>query len=206
MEQPDEQMTGHNESNAALLIIDMVNPLDFDGAAQLQRHAAVAARALATLKMGLKRQGVPIIYANDNFSDWQRDFPALVRACRNRADSAALIEPIMPEADDLFVLKPMHSAFFHSPLQVLLQQRGIDHVVLAGVAGDGCVLASALDAHMRQLHVTLATDAIASSSLERNGAALRLLEDAIGADVRDCVEIVARLRNCADGDEYSGQI
>lgn len=189
-------MARDNESGTALLIIDMVNPLDFDDAAALQRHAAVAAKALARLKAGLKQRHAPVIYVNDNFSNWQQDFPTLVGICRNRPDSGALITPILPETDDLFVLKPMHSAFFHSPLQVLLQQRRIGHVVLTGVAGDGCVLASALDAHMRGLQVTLARDAVASISRARNEAALQMLVDSIDADVRDCTQIVADPVGC----------
>lgn len=178
----------------ALLIIDMVNPLDFDGGESLRKHASRAALCLAGLKQALRRQGIITIYANDNFTDWEHDFRELVKRCREQEASASLIMPILPEEGDLFVLKPMHSGFFHSPLQILLEQRGIDHVILAGVAGDGCVLATALDAHMRKLRVTVARDAVASITAERNDAALDLMRGAIGADVRTCDQVAQRVR------------
>ena len=51
----------------ALLIVDMINPLDFEGGKAMRPQAAEAARRIATLKQRLKREGVPVVYVNDNF-------------------------------------------------------------------------------------------------------------------------------------------
>ena len=60
-------------SRSALLVVDMINPLDFPGADKLLRQALPMLPALARLKQRLKARGVPTIYVNDNFTHWLSD-------------------------------------------------------------------------------------------------------------------------------------
>jgi nicotinamidase-related amidase len=169
----------------ALLIVDMINPLDFPGARALQRQALPVAAAIARLKARLKPRGVPVIYVNDNFTQWLRDFHELVAICsRPDAPGAALITPIAPEHDDYLVLKPKHSAFLASPLDVLLHQLDVRHVIVTGIAGDGCVMTTAADAHMREFEVSVPSDCCASISRARNQRALQVLRESMGIDTR----------------------
>jgi nicotinamidase-related amidase len=64
---------------------------------------------------------------------------------------ADLVRPIAPGEDSLFVVKARHSIFYETPLNYLLLQQSIDHVVLCGQVAEQCVLHSALDAHIRHL-------------------------------------------------------
>ena len=119
----------------------MVNPLDFPGGDALRAAgAARGARDRAT-QAPLKRDGLPVVYVNDNFTHWLYDFRELVAIC-SQPDvlGAPLTHTLPPEHDDYLVLKPKHSAFFASPLEVLLRQLQVGHVVVTGIAGDGCVL------------------------------------------------------------------
>jgi len=170
---------------SALLIVDMVNPLDFPGATALLRHARPVATRIARLKQRLKARGVPAIYVNDNFTHWLRDFRELVAICSQPgARGEPLVATLAPEHDDYLVLKPKHSAFFATPLEVLLEQLKVRHVVVSGIAGDGCVLATANDAHMRGFEVSVPSDCCASISKPRNDRALRLLREAMHVDTR----------------------
>lgn len=170
---------------SALLIVDMVNPLDFPGATALLRHARPVATRIARLKQRLKARGVPVIYVNDNFTQWRRDFRELVAICSQPdARGAPLSVALAPENDDYLVLKPRHSAFFATPLEVLLEQLHVRHVVVSGIAGDGCVLATANDADMRGFDVSVPSDCCASISKPRNERALRLLREARQIDTR----------------------
>ena len=164
----------------ALLIVDMINPLDFPGADRLLRQAMAILPPLARLKRRLKARGVPIVYVNDNFTHWLSDFRELVAIC-SQPDAAGkpLVEALAPEHDDYLVLKPKHSGFFATPLEVLLAQLGVRRVVVTGIAGDGCVLATAADAHMRDFEVVVPSDCCASITRARNDRALRLLRDAM---------------------------
>jgi nicotinamidase-related amidase len=170
---------------AALLIIDMINPLDFPGADAMRTQALPAARAIARLKKRMKADGSPVVYVNDNFTHWLNDFRELVAICSQPdAPGAPLTRALAPEHDDYLVLKPKHSGFYATPLEVLLAQLEVRRVVVTGIAGDGCVLATALDAHMRDFEVAVPSDCCASMTRERNTRALALLRDSIHVDTR----------------------
>lgn len=170
---------------SALLVVDMINPLDFPGAKPLLRQAVPAARRIATLRKRMKARGFPTIYVNDNFTRWRCDFNELVAICSQPgAPGAPLVEMLAPGRDDYLVLKPRHSAFFASPLEVLLGQLGIGHVVVTGIAGDGCVLATAADAHMRDFRVSVPSDCCASISKARNDRALQLLRESMKIETK----------------------
>lgn len=74
------------------------------------------------------------------------------------------------------MLKPKHSAFFGTPLELLLQHLKASRLILAGVASDQCVLATAMEAVMRDLAVVVPRDCVASQSVTRNDTVLRQLE------------------------------
>jgi nicotinamidase-related amidase len=165
---------------SALLIVDMVNPLDFPGADRLRRQALAILSPLARLKRRLKARGVPVIYVNDNFTHWLSDFRELVAICSQPdAPGRPLVEAVPPEHDDYLVLKPKHSGFFATPLEVLLSQLEVRRVVVTGIAGDGCVLATASDAHMREFEVVVPSDCCASITRARNQRALRLMRESM---------------------------
>lgn len=170
---------------SALLVVDMINPLDFPGAERLRRQAEALLPELVRLKRRLKARGIPVVYVNDNFTHWRSDFRELVAICSQPdAPGAALAQELPPEHDDYLVLKPKHSGFFASPLEVLLSQLGVRHVVVTGIAGDGCVLATATDAHMRDFQVSVPADGCASITRARNDRALRVLHDSLRLDTR----------------------
>lgn len=163
-------------SRSALLVIDMINPLDFAEGRKLLTQALPVARRIARLKARLKGEGVTCIYVNDNFGNWQHGFRELVAICaQDGVLGAPLARLLAPDADDLSVLKPQHSAFYNTPLEALLRERGIERVLLAGVAGEHCILASAMDAKMRKLELVVVRDAVASVTAERNQRALAVL-------------------------------
>ena len=178
-------------SRTALLIIDMVNALDFPEGARLLAHALPAARRVARLRKRLKAQGVPAMYVNDNFTHWQEDFRQLVAIC-SQPDvvGAPLVEALPPEQDDDSILKPQHSAFYNTPLEVLLEQLGVTRVVLTGIATDQCILASALDARMRRLETVVAGDGTAAMTPARHRNALAVMKE-MEVEVRTCARITA---------------
>jgi len=134
-----------SHKHEALVLIDFVNLLNFDGAVKLEPQAVRAARHAAALKRGLKRFRVPTIYANDNFGNWRSDFRQLVDTCA-QTRGRRLVSLLEPEPDDLFVFKPPHSCFYQTPLMLLLQSLRVSRLILTGLTADICVLFSAYDA------------------------------------------------------------
>jgi nicotinamidase-related amidase len=160
----------------ALLLVDVINPLDFPEADQLLRYAVPAAEKLADLKKRARKAGVPVVYANDNFGRWRSDLTAVVERCREPGcKGAALVGLLRPGKEDYFVLKPKHSAFFSTTLDTLLRHLGTRTLVIGGFAADICVLFSANDAYMRDLRVVVPSDGVASNEAPDRDAALALV-------------------------------
>src|SRR4029079_1157057 len=96
-----------------LLLIDVINDLDFPGNETLVKNAEAMAKSLAKLKAKAKQNGCPAIYVNDNFGRWRSDFQTLVKHCLEDEVSGRLVaELLRPADDDYFVLKPAHSGFY----------------------------------------------------------------------------------------------
>lgn len=167
-------------SRVALLVIDMINPLRFDGAQDIAAPAVEAAACTAALKRRLAERGVPAIYVNDNFGHWRSDFVELVQRCRRGGGAAAaLVRRIAPRRHDLTVLKPRHSAFFGTPLDLLLERIGARELVITGLATDLCVQFSAADAYVHGFKLWVPEDCTAAESPERKQAALAWMREAL---------------------------
>src|ERR671914_2961914 len=94
-----------DKSNVALLLIDVINDLEFDSGAELLRHALPMAERLAALKRRAKSAGVPVVYVNDNFGKWQSDFKKILAHCiDDDSTGRPVAEMLRPEEDDYFVL------------------------------------------------------------------------------------------------------
>ena len=163
-----------------LLIIDMISCWDFPDADKLQPQAKRITPHIAALKARCVKAGVPVVYANDNRGRWRSDFPALVAlslACGN--DGGWITQTLRPSEDDYFVLKPKHSAFFGTPMDMLLEYLHAHRVILTGVASDQCILCTAMECRMRDLDVVVPRDCVASQSQARNNAVLLQFDEAL---------------------------
>ena len=168
--------------HSALLLIDVINDFEFPESGRLLRHAVPAARRLAKLKHAAKNAGVPVIYVNDNFGRWQSTFEEQIERC-SAVDSPGhpVASVLLPGKDDYFVLKPMHSGFYSTSLEVLLGFLDIRTLLLTGFAGDICVLYTANDAYMRSYDLIVVNDCVASESESGNRAAIEHMKTRLKA-------------------------
>ncbi|PYS80559.1 MAG: isochorismatase [Acidobacteria bacterium] len=179
-----------DKSNVALLLIDVINDLDFGGGEELLRHALPMARRLAELKRRARAAGVPVVYVNDNFGKWQSDFKKILEHClKDGVPGRPVAELLRPEEDDYFVLKPKHSGFFSTTLDILLDYLGVKTLVLTGLTGDICVLFTAHDAYMRDFHLVIPSDCVASNDPGENEYTLEKMARLMDADTRPSNEI-----------------
>jgi nicotinamidase-related amidase len=186
----DRSHQAPDNAETALLLIDVINDLEFDGGEKLLANALPMASALAALKRRAKAAGIPAIYVNDNFGRWRSDFRKLVQYCLdNDIRGRPIVAQLAPEEDDYFVLKPKHSAFFQTNLEILLKYLGTRELILTGMASDICVLFSANDAYMRDLGIFVPYDCVASEEAERNRQVLALMERVLKADVTRSTEL-----------------
>ena len=133
--------------------------------------------AIATLKRRWAAARVPVIYANDNSGQWRSDFKFVVdESLDSQGLGAEITRQLQPAPDDYFVLKPKHSAFFATPLEILLDHLRAKRLIIAGVAGDQCVMNTAADARMRDFDVVVPSDCIASLTQARNAPASAVID------------------------------
>jgi nicotinamidase-related amidase len=186
-----DNVRGHDHpSPVALLAIDVINALDFDGGKDLLRYALPMAENLARLQSQARSAGVPVIYANDNFGRWRSDFRTILDHClHDDVPGEPIARLLHPQDDDYFILKAKNSAFYCTALDILLQHVGVRTMVLTGVSCNICVLFTANDAHMRNLRVIVPSDCVAAENEEDASGALELMAHELHVEVVPSAEI-----------------
>ena len=170
-------------AESCLLIIDMINPFTFPDAERVLPFALKAATRIAQLKERARREGIPTIYVNDNFGKWRHDFRSLVARClKASCNGHPIVELLRPDEEDYVILKPKHSGFFATPLELLLKALESRHLILTGIAGDSCVLYTAADAHMRDFTLHVPEDCTASIEPSANRLALEHMKSNLKVD------------------------
>ena len=188
-----------DECPVALLLIDWINDLEFDVGEKLLPQALAAAKATAALRRRAKQAGVPVIYCNDNFGKWRSDFRSLLAHVLNdEVRGKPIAELLAPEEDDYFVLKPKHSGFHSTSLDVLLAHLGASTLILTGIAGNFCVLFTAQDAYMRDFRLLVPRDCAACEVEADHRHALEHMAKVCKADIASSTAIdFARLQKAA---------
>lgn len=177
-------------SPIALILIDVINDLDFPGSLRLLKQALPMARRLAFLKRRAKQHQVPCIYVNDNFGQWKSDFRRTISHCaESHSTGAPIVELLQPADDDYFVLKPKHSGFHATTLELLLEYLGIETLILTGIATNICVLFTANDAYMRDYKLYVPADCVAANSPTDTRYSLSQMKLVLKADIRNSAQI-----------------
>ena len=169
----------------ALLVIDMINLFDFEGGDRLAQQAMKIYKNVDILRSAFTARQWPVLYVNDNFMNWNREFSDLVATCRQAEGATGTIAGALePRRGDYYVLKPRHSAFLCTTLPAILSDLRVSELVVTGVATDSCVLATVQDGHMRGYKVRVPQDAVAAQTLARSKRALSLMAECMDVDIR----------------------
>jgi nicotinamidase-related amidase len=182
-----------DESPVALILIDVINDMEFDSGEALFRNALPAARKLAALKKAARAAGAATIYVNDNFGKWRSDFRqqldhVLKEGCRGEP----IAQLLKPEEEDYFVLKAKHSGFYHTQLDLLLDYLQVKTVILGGFTTDMCVLFTASDAYLRDLDIIVPPDCCAAANVEHHDQALEHMSRVLQVKTQASTELDLR--------------
>jgi nicotinamidase-related amidase len=171
-----------DRSSVVLVLIDVINDLEWPGGDRMLPDALAMARRIAALKRRATLARVPTLYVNDNFGRWKSDFRAQVAHClEDGVCGQAIVELLQPSEEDYFVLKPMHSGFFGTSLELLLRHLEARTLILCGIAANNCVLLTANDAYMHGYELVVPADAVASNTRAETAAALEQLRTVVKA-------------------------
>jgi nicotinamidase-related amidase len=174
--------------STAVCVVDMLNPYDHEDAEQLTRSVEGVVEPIAALVERARGSGAEVIYVNDNYGDWNSSQEELAeRAVSGRRPD--LVEPILPPDGASFVIKARHTIFYMTPLEYLLAQKEVDHLVLVGQVTEQCILYSALDAYVRHLRVSVPRDGVAHIHEDLADAALKMMERNMRAELTVCADL-----------------
>ena len=179
-----------DRAGAALLLIDVINDLDFPDNEELVRTSLDLARRLVELKSRCKAAGIPVIYVNDNRGRWRSNLADLLNSCtRPDAPGRDFSRMLAPDEDDYVVLKPKHSGFYATPLETLLQYIGARSVIIGGVTTNACVLMTVSDAYVRDLHLHVPSDCVAALNAADQRTALEMMQHNFAADTTPSAQL-----------------
>ena len=163
----------------ALLIIDMQNDFVDPNTRLYSEKARSLIPLLNQLTQASRSNNVPVIWViqehRRQLVDFGREGDISPVHCVEGTPGAALIEELERADSDYTVIKRRYSGFYATDLELLLRNLGCDTVILTGIATDGCVQATGLDAQARDYYVRAVVDATTGTSDEATAAALGAL-------------------------------
>ena len=196
---PDLHGNAPDKADVAILLIDVINDLEFPEGSSSCGFAVPMADRIARLKERARDAGVPVIYVNDNFGRWRSDFNAQVEHClEDGVRGRPVAERLRPRRGRLLraqaqalglLLHHARRPARSTTLDVLLEYLGARTLILTGMAANICVLFTANDAYMRDFHLVVPEDCVASNTEEENRLALDEMRKVLKADTRASDEL-----------------
>ncbi|MBN1105024.1 MAG: cysteine hydrolase [Deltaproteobacteria bacterium] len=157
-----EPINGH----PALLIIDMVKD-NFDESRNLP-ITPLARRIIEPinrLKKAFRTHGWPVVFSTDAFGRGDFIFSGRMKPhSLEGTEGARVIDELGCGEADLWLPKPRFSAFFRTPLDGWLKERGVTLCAVAGIATNYCVLTTALDSICCDFRTVILEDCTAAIS------------------------------------------
>jgi len=179
-----------DRSPAVLLLVDVINDLDFPQNEKLLAQSEELGSRIASLKRSCKAAGIPTIYVNDNHGKWRSDISEVLRyALRPASPGRLMVRQLVPDSEDYIVLKPKHSAFYATPLETLLEYIGAKTLIVAGLTTNACVMITASDIYVRDYRLFVPSDCVAALTEEEQRKALELMEKNFAADTTPSLDL-----------------
>ena len=165
-----------------LLLVDVFNDFGHEDGARLLASFDARFPRLRRLLADSRAAGIPVIYANDSGDVFDGNAGAIFERSRSGAAGPAMAQ-IQPLDGDRFVVKPRYSAFDYTPLVLILDDLGVERIVLAGMSTEGCVAQTAIAAKEHGYKVSVVPSACATVDVELEQIALAYLTRVVGVVV-----------------------
>lgn len=168
----------------AVLVVDMLN--DFvTGALKCDRGLKIVPKT-AELLNGCREKGIPVIFCNDAHI---KGIDHELKLWGDHAIAGTKGAEVIPELKlcekDYVVPKRRYSGFFHTDLDLLLKELGVDTVIMTGLHTHMCVRHTSADAYQLGYSVVVAKDATDSFTQEDYDYGIKYLKEVYGAEITD---------------------
>ena len=187
----------------ALLIIDMQNGFLQPQSPLCIRGALATVPACARVISACRAAGVPVIFVNRAYRADGSDVEITRRQVWARGG-----KPLTPgstgplsvenppefgrDPGDYEIIKPRYSAFFQTPLDLLLRRLGVDTVVLTGTTTPNCIRTTCYDAISLDYQVVVVEDCCSSNTDAIQQANMLDMRN-VGAFIRSSAEFLDTL-------------
>lgn len=174
----------------AVLVVDMLN--DFvTGSLKCERGLAIVP-ATARLLEGARKAGVPVIFCNDaHLKGIDHELKLWGDHAIAGTKGAEVIAELNLCEKDYVVPKRRYSGFFHTDLDLLLKELGVDTVIMTGLHTHMCVRHTSADAYCLGYNVVVAKDATNSFTQEDYDGGIKYLKETYGAEITDVDSLIA---------------
>lgn len=170
----------------ALIVVDMLTDfIDPEGTLYCGDAARQIVPEVARMLETAREEGMPVFFLVDWHDPDDAEFAMFPEHCVRDTKGAEVIDELKPRQGEAVIRKKRFSGFFGTDLDLRLREKGVERVVLAGVATNICVLYTAADARMRHYKVTVPKNAVASFDQEAGRFALEQMTKVLGAQVVD---------------------
>ena len=184
-------------SNTALIVVDVQN--DFchrKGVFGKYRKANLdqvqqAVENLSTLIDKCREYNIPIVFIQTIHSPWTNS-PTWLKRMEGSAEKMRICPPnefgsqfytVKPAEQDCIVTKHRYSAFVGTDLNLILRSRGIENILVTGVATNVCVETTARDGYNRDYNVIFVEDCCGAYDEAAHKATLYNIEKYFGTVV-----------------------
>jgi nicotinamidase-related amidase len=149
----------------AIIVVDMLNDnVDRKNRIGIGEEVKKIIPNIQHLLSSAREVGIPIVFANDSFmpNDFLFQGERMRPHCIRGTYGAQVIDELPILESDMVMEKRRFSAFFKTDLDITLRELNVDTVVLAGIATEVCVLATALDGLSNDFRVIVLKDCCCS--------------------------------------------
>ena len=98
-----------------------------------------------------------------------------IRKTIEKTKGSLILDELKPIEGDIEIIKKRYSAFYKTNLEEILNEEGIQQLILCGINTHACVRMTAIDAFQRDFEIIIATDCVESYDKEHHNISLRYL-------------------------------
>ncbi|MGQ9473028.1 MAG: cysteine hydrolase family protein [Candidatus Caldatribacteriaceae bacterium] len=168
----------------ALLVVDMLNDfVNEKGVLFVGPQVEKVITFVYDLILQHRRTKNLIVYVCDSHRLDDAEFRLFPPHCVEGSWGAQIIEKLGPDPKDLIISKRRFSAFFGTPLDLSLRERGIWELEMVGVCTNICVLYTCAEARMLGYGVRVYQQGVTSFDLDSHRWALKEMAQTLKAEV-----------------------